>query len=83
MSAQPTKPIKEFRTHNHIRAAVWANPSEKGDRPRLSVSVDKSYRDSEGSWKTSHTYFPRELPELRLVIDQAFAFIMTQGGEVG
>jgi len=78
MSQNTNRPVKEFRTRRNIRAAVWANPSEKGDHPRFSVTVEKRYRDSEGNWQTSHSYFRDEIPDLRLVLSKAFEHISLQ-----
>lgn len=42
---------------------------------RHSVTIRKSYRDKDGTWKESSTFFPNNLPRLSLVARKAFEWI--------
>ena len=75
------KPVKEFKAVN-VKAAVFARQktSEGGkDYTAYSVSIEKSYKDLSGSWQTSTTFFPEDLPRLELVTRSAFAWIHLAG----
>ena len=78
-------PIKEFRA-GQIKASVWENEKKngKGETVKyLSVNIEKSYKDKEGNWKTSSTYFCEDLPKLQLVTAKAFEYIsLTESQEM-
>ena len=70
------EPEKTFRAVN-VEAAVWLNETEKDGKKirNFSVTIQKSYKDDDGNWKTTKTFFRDDLPKLRLVIDKAYEFI--------
>lgn len=45
-----------------IQIAAWKNSSEKGEWN--SYSIDKSYKDEKGEWKTTKTYSDHDLPNI-------------------
>jgi hypothetical protein len=49
------------------------------------VTVNKRYHDEKtNAWKDSSVFFPHELPQLRLLLDQAYAYLMlTQPDDAG
>lgn len=72
------RPIKEFRVRN-LRAAIWQNEVERdGERVlRHSVTLNKRYRDpNTGAWADSNSFFPDDLPRLRLLLEKAYEHIM-------
>ena len=73
---QTNKPVKTFRAGG-VEASVWENESQQGDRKTIlqSVSIWKQYRDKEGNWKESSTFFPKDMPHLILVAQKAFEFV--------
>ena len=68
------KPIKSFRAGG-VEASVWENEAQEGGGTRRSVSVRKRYRDKQGNWKDSTTFFANDLPCLALVAQKAFEFL--------
>jgi len=83
MFDQPNKPVKSFRSKGGITAAVWAKDVERDGTTftRYSVTLDKRYRDRDGSWQTSSSLFPEDLPRAQLVLGKAFEFICLQTDE--
>ena len=68
---QAKKPVKTFRAGG-VEASVWENEAPEGGGTRRSVSVRKRYRDKQGNWKDSTTFFANDLPCLALVAQKAF-----------
>ena len=84
MSQEQNKPIKKFRVGG-ISAAVWKNEDAQPDgsvRIRYSVSIQKRYRNAEGQWLDSESYYPNELPKLQLVLAKAYEYVSLQESEV-
>lgn len=81
MSTQPTKPVKEFRAGT-IKAAVWRNEVQDGDRTavRYSVRIQKRFK-RDGEWHETDYYFPEDLPKLRLVADKAYEYVALSESE--
>ncbi len=79
MDNQTTRPVKEFRAGT-IKAAIWANETESGagTSVRYSVQVQKRFRDSNGNWRDSRSFFPEDLPRLGLVVSSAFEYCVLQ-----
>ena len=74
---QKSPPIKEFRVGT-IKAAIWRNEVQQGDRTvvQYSVKVQRSYYDQEHKeWKPTEFFFPADLPKLQLVAAKAFEFV--------
>jgi len=66
-SKSSNEPVKRFRSYG-IEAAVWNNDKGK------SVTIQKTYKDSNGEYQSTNTFFPDELPRLRAVAESAFLF---------
>jgi hypothetical protein len=62
------QPKEKFRIGN-IEVAVWENVQK--DSPSLSISIQKSYRDQNGDFKTTNCYFKNEIEVLVSLIKQA------------
>jgi len=80
---EPQQPVREFRVGagGTIRASVWRNETQKGDRTVVnhSVQIQKRYFDkTDQDWKTSGSFFPDDLPRLQLALGQAYEYIMTE-----
>ncbi len=80
MSEENTKqrPVHEIKTAGGISVAVWQRIELEGDARetrRFSFSIQKRYKDDAGEWRNSSTYFPNDLPRLRLAIDKAFEYV--------
>ena len=80
MSEENTKqrPIHQTKTAGGITVAVWRRTELEEDGRevhRFSVSIQKRYKDDAGEWRDSGTFFPNDLPRLRLAIDKAFEYV--------
>ena len=79
MSTSPAnRPIKEFRVRN-LSLAIWQNEGTRDGRPVTlhSITLNKRYRDQEtGEWRDSSSFFPDDLPRLRLLLDKAYEHIL-------
>ena len=71
-----TKPAKTFRLRG-ISASVFANAAKGGDRevPFHKVSLQRTYREDD-EWKTTSSFGRDDLPIAKLVLDQAWQFIL-------
>lgn len=72
------RPVKEFCVRN-LSLAIWQNEGTRDGRPVTlhSVTVNKRYRDPDtNEWKDSNSFFPDDLPRLRLLLDKAYEHIM-------
>jgi len=69
-------PVKEFRA-GRIKAAVWRNDVERDGQivVRHSVTMQKRYRDSDGNWKDSSSFFLNDLPRVEMLMRKAFEYI--------
>ena len=67
-----TKPVDEVRI-GAVKAAIWRNESDNG--ARFNVTFSRSYRDSEGEWKTTHSFRRDDLLVVAKAADQAHSRI--------
>jgi len=77
MSEQKTQPVKKFRVGT-ISASIWQNEELQPDGTTLvkhSVQIQKRYRDQDGNWHDSNSYFPNDLPKLQLAVEKAYEFL--------
>ena len=63
---------------NHIRvggveATVWRNTN--GEKVSMSVTLQRNYKDRNGSWKTSHSFRQNDLPKALLALQKAFEHV--------
>jgi hypothetical protein len=71
------KPVAEVRL-GRIKAAIWANETEKGIRHN--VTITRLYKDGD-EWKTSTSFSREELPLVAKVADLAHTWIYEQAQE--
>ena len=74
MTTTKTPPVHEVRA-GRIRAAIWANPSEKG--VWHTVTLSRLYKDGD-EWKDSQSFGRDDLLLLAKVIDKAHSWIIDQ-----
>jgi hypothetical protein len=75
MTNTKTPPVHEVRA-GRIRAAIWANPSDKG--PWHTVTLSRLYKDGE-EWKDAQSFGRDDLLLLAKVLDKAHSWIIEQG----
>ena len=71
------KPEKVFKS-GPIAATVWSNASEKDGKSfeYKTVSLERSYKDRDGSWKHTSSFRVSDLTSAELVVRKAFEFIV-------
>lgn len=58
----------------YVKATIWENTNSKG-QVYHAVDISRSYRDDSGKWHETTQLFTEQLPQARLVSDNAYAFI--------
>ena len=74
-NASETKnpPVAKIRV-DLINASIWKNQTDKGTF--YNVTFESRYRDSEGNWKSSHSYTSNDLLALAKAADLAHTKIV-------
>lgn len=73
-------------TAGAISATVWQNSSPGRDGKQMSystVSLQRSYKDRDGSWKHTPSMRLNDLPKARLVLSKAYEFLVMKDAESG
>ena len=68
-----TKPVDEVRI-GAVKAAIWRNETDNGSR--YNVTFSRSYRDSEGNWKSTSSFGRDDLLVVAKVADWAHSRIL-------
>ncbi len=73
------KPEKKFRAGG-ISATIWKNESQKGQKSFSyhTISLERSYKDQAGAWKTTASMRLADLPRAKLVLDKAYEYLVVQ-----
>ena len=76
------EPIKKYRA-GQITATIWENEpkDEKIKYKTYSTAIEKNYlveEDGKEVWKKTSSYGLNELPKVKLVTEQAYAFILQE-----
>ncbi len=71
MTSNP-KPVDEVRI-GAVKAAIWRNETDNGSR--FNVTFSRSYKDSEGNWKSTSSFRRDDLLVVAKVADQAHSRI--------
>ena len=77
--SDPTKqkPIKQFRAPK-LCVSIWRHIEQHGGMTveRSTVTLQKSYYDKQlRDYVETDTFFPDDLPRLRMLLDKAYEFI--------
>ena len=72
------KPALEIR-RGLIKARIWQRKSKIGTR--YSLSVVRLYRNGD-HWKESTRLGCDDIPQVRLVLDEAHVWMLTNGGDL-
>ncbi len=67
-----TKPVDEVRI-GAVKAAIWRNETDNGSR--FNVTFSRSYKDSEGNWKSTSSFRRDDLLVVAKVADLAHSRI--------
>jgi len=77
-----SQPIKKFRAGN-VSAALWENEATVSGRTvrMLKATLDRRYRDSSGTWKSSGSFSRNEIPLAVYCLQKAFEAMIEEHGE--
>ena len=75
------KPEKTFR-QGSCSASAFVNGIKKNgkDIEMKKVSVQRSYKERDGSWKNTNSYGVNDLPKLALVASKAYDYLTAKEG---
>jgi hypothetical protein len=67
-------PIKKYRAGS-VSCALWENEATVDGRsvPILKATVERRYKDKDGSWKSTGSFSRNEIPLVIFCLVQAFA----------
>jgi effector-binding domain-containing protein len=81
---EKNQPEKKFRA-GPICATIWSNNNLDKDGKVVayrSVSFERSYKDKNDSWQTTHSLRLNDLPKAALVLQKAYEYLaLTTMGE--
>ena len=67
------QPDKRFKA-GAITATVWENKQD--NYSYFTVSLEKSYKDKTGNWKTTNTMKIDELPKAKMALEKAYEYLL-------
>jgi len=76
-------PEKEFKI-GPVRAVVWSNQRTANDGRTFNstkVSFERTYRDSNGSFKTTSSFDMNDLPKLIIAIKRAYEYLALRNSQ--
>ncbi|MCX8158499.1 MAG: hypothetical protein N3D73_02415 [Candidatus Diapherotrites archaeon] len=73
-------PVRKFRVGS-ISVAIWQNDSKDGNK-FYSVTLDRRYKDKDGSWKSSNNLGINDLPKAILALQKAYEFVLFKEPEL-
>lgn len=77
VNVDKNSPEKKFRA-SPVTATVWANEvrTKEGEtRMYRTISLERVYKDKDGSWKSTTSLRTNDLPKAVLVLNKAFEYI--------
>ncbi len=76
------KPVAKFRA-GQVSCALWENEIRVDGRPQkiVKASVERRYKDRDGTWKSSNNYSRNEIPLAIFVLFQAFESMVNKGDD--
>lgn len=77
--AKNNRPLAKFKAGSVV-CAVWENEAQVGGQAKtvLKATVERRYKDSDGSWKSSGSYGRNEIQLVRHVLQQAFELMLQE-----
>lgn len=80
-SNSPQKPVHEVRL-GRVRATFWEQESKDPDRPKfLTVTFSRLYKNGEGEWRDSKSFFGSDLLLLAKAADAAHSHLCAVEGK--
>lgn len=71
------KPVKVFKGGN-IVVSLWSNRGINDDKEfeYKTISIQKSYKDKNGTWQHTSSFVASDLPKIRLLMDAAYRYLL-------
>jgi hypothetical protein len=79
------KPEKSFRI-GAVRASIWKNIRQNKDGKTFetrTVTLDRSYKDKEGNYKSTHRFTANEVPKAILLLQRSYEYLIVAPEEEG
>ncbi len=79
------KPEKSFRI-GAVRASVWKNVRQNKEGKTFesrSVTLDRTYKDKEGNYKSTHRFAAAEIPKAILLLQRSYEYLVMAPEESG
>jgi len=70
--------VKHIRVGG-VECTVWKNVY--GEKTSFSVTLQRSYKDRNGAWKTTHSLRQNDLPKALLALQKAFETVALSRAE--
>ena len=70
-------PLVQMITCGNVRLSIFENDSQQPSEVALyyTVKVSRSYRDGEGKWQSTSSFYKSHLPQLIYACQRALAFV--------
>lgn len=75
MNKMTNPPIKKFKVGS-VEVALWENESTKGKF--LSSTLNRSFKDQNGEWKTTSSFRVNDIPCAVMALQEAFKYSKTK-----
>jgi len=74
------RPEKSYRI-GAVRASVWKNTRQGKDGKTYevrAVTIDRTYRDPEGGYRTTNRFSANEIPKAVLLLQRAYEYLVLE-----
>ena len=73
---EKNQPERKFRA-GAIAATIWKNEQQGEQGPYMfhTIKLERSYKDKDGSWKTTNSFRLGDLPRAALVLNKAYEYL--------
>ena len=73
MSEPDNKQPIATRQFDRVQAALWRQDGETAtaDKPFHTLTLSRSFKDSGGEWRRTHSFTARDLPHVGLAVEWA------------
>ncbi len=77
INTDKNSPERKFRA-SPVTATIWTNEAKGKDGETnlfRTITLDRTYKDKEGSWKKTNSFRVNDLPKAVLVLNKAFEYV--------
>ncbi len=76
-----SNPVKKFSA-GAVQVAIWENDGKEGAKFNT-VSIQRSYKDKDGEWKSSNSLNTSDLPKAILTLQKAYEYLALKEAHEG